>query len=608
MTSPFRREGGAVPRIVDIARLQFVEVRGRAELVQLVIDLVRGPDTAVRPIDRLDLDVLEAGPYLDPVELRQRDPVGHVKSIPVRGIPRDIGLLRIDLAVEHGEAPTRPGWGVVRIGYAHFEQLVDVAGAHLGGEPVARPEEVVLRQARGQQQALVLRKTGPQGQRPRLLLRHRYVQVHLVIGAGNSLGLHVHALHERQSLDPHTRTLDQRAVVPGALHLAKLAAIDTFLGVLVSGDPDIAHIDARARVDKKRDRYLTVVLVHVRDRIDVRERETFLGQALADALGGFGHLAARERSIDVHIDQLFQFLARDHELPGELGPSHGVALTFIHIEGDEQILAIGRQRHLRRIDIELQKAPIQIVRAQLLQVSGELLPRVVVAATEESPPAWHPRLEPAGEFARAVAVVADHVDLANLRHRPFRYFDLHIHPVARQVDDLDIDLDVVAAAGEILLPQFALDPVQHRPIEHTTRAQARGIERLAQTLVGYIAIAGKVDFVDRGPFRNHHHQHIAAPGDLHIVEETRLEQLADHLRATAVVEGIAHLDRQIAERGPGGNPLQSLDLDVLDLVGLAPGRTRQPQQTDQGHSSQAVSRHALRQKKAARQASRRHPG
>jgi hypothetical protein len=56
-------------------------------------------------------------------------------------------------------------------------------------------------------------------------------------------------------------------------------------------------------------------------------------------------------------------------------------------DGDEDLLAVGRDRDLRRLDVELEIAAVEVVGAQRLQVGGELLLRVLVVLGEPREPA-----------------------------------------------------------------------------------------------------------------------------------------------------------------------------------------------------------------------------
>ena len=69
---------------------------------------------------------------------------------------------------------------------------------------------------------------------------------------------------------------------------------------------------------------------------------------------------------------------------------------------------------------------------------------------------------------------------------------------------------------------------------------------------------------DRRPLFDHHDQHVAFGLEAHVLEEAGRVQRLDRGGALFVIEGIADLDRQVAEYGAGLGALDAFDADVLD--------------------------------------------
>ncbi len=103
----------------------------------------------------------------------------------------------------------------------------------------------------------------------------------------------------------------------------------------------------------------------------------------------------------------------------ELHAGHGVGLAFVDVDRDRDVLLVGRDRDLRRLDVELEVAAVQVVGAQRLEVGVELGARVAVGLGVPVEPAAVVEVEQALQRAFGEGLVADDADLADLRGRAF---------------------------------------------------------------------------------------------------------------------------------------------------------------------------------------------
>jgi hypothetical protein len=90
---------------------------------------------------------------------------------------------------------------------------------------------------------------------------------------------------------------------------------------------------------------------------------------------------------------------------------------------------------------------------------------------------------------------------------------------------------------------------------------------LERVLVEFLG-AGDLDRRDCRPLVQHHHQHACIDLEPDVLEESGAEQGLHRLRGLVVVEGVADLDREIAEDRAGLGSLDALHPDIADHEGL----------------------------------------
>ena len=195
-----------------------------------------------------------------------------------------------------------------------------------------------------------------------------------------------------------------------------------------------------------------------------------------------------------------------------------------------------------------------------------------------------------GDLLVAVAVVADQVDVADLRRLAFLDVQGQVDAVAVEPLHARADLDAVLAAVVVLAVQFLGDAIQVEAVEGLAFGQADVLEALQQVFGLQVLVADQGQLVDGGPFDHGDHQDAALVVQAHVLEEAGLVQRAQRLGGLGGVEGVAALDGQVGEHGACADALQAVDADVADRERcerrLRPGRQRE--RRGQGKCEQAA--------------------
>jgi len=280
---------------------------------------------------------------------------------------------------------------------------------------------------------------------------------------------------------------------------------------------------------------------------------------------------AREGVARAQLDLLHQLLRVDHQVAGQLDLVDRVLLAFGHVDGDVDLALVGGDGDLRRLDVEIQIAAIQIPGVQAFKVAGQLLARVFVVAGDETEQVRGRQGKGATQGFVVEHLVADDVDLADARDVPFGDGDVDPHPVSGQVGDFGVDLHAVLAVGVVLALQFLAQLVERRRHEHPAGGQARLAQAFLQVLGLDVLVAGDVQLGNRRPFRHVDDQHVAVPVQLHIAEELGLEQGADDGARPLRVEAVADPQRQGDQHRAGRNALQAVQADVAYREGVRVG-------------------------------------
>src|SRR5690606_16422801 len=394
------------------------------------------------------------------------------------------------------------------------------------------------------------------------LFFHVNVDVDLVGRAGHRFGGHVDFAEVTQPVDAVARDLEVARVVPGGLFLAHFAAHHRVAGARVAADLDTAHIDAPARVDVERHVGLVLVAVQRGVGIHVGERVAQFAQVVGNGLGRIVGLGRRKDLAFLGLHQVVDFLVQAQQVARQLDAAHLVGLALVHRDGNVDVLAVGRDRDLRRLDGELQVALVQVERAQPLDVALELLARVFVGVRVPGEPAGRGEVEQVEQVAFGKGFVAHDADLADLGDLALEHVETDAHAVARQRGDGGGDLDAVLALAQVLFLQFEFGPLEHRLVEDAALAEADLHERLGDRLGVEFAHAVERDRRDGRAFLYDHHHDVIVGLDLHVAEEARAVQAAHRLGGVGFRELLADLDRQVAEHGAGVGALNAFYADI----------------------------------------------
>lgn len=308
-------------------------------------------------------------------------------------------------------------------------------------------------------------------------------------------------------------------------------------------------------------------LIDFRLRVHRRERVAVLAELVDDRLRRLLQLLGREAVARLDLDELLELGLAIQQIAGELHARYRVRLAFVQRHRQVHVLLVRRDRHLRRLDVELQVPAVQVVRAHVLEVARQLFLRVQVVLRVPREPVRRGQLHLVAQRARLERLVADEVDLANLRARAFGDREQDRHAVRVDRRDRRRHFRRVEAARQILALELLLRLVDERLVVVTPLRQAHGLQRLVQVVLVEFLDAGEVDRRDRRTLLHLDDHDAALRRDPHVVEEARRVQRANRLGCLVVGERIALLDRQVGEHGTRFDALQAFDLDVLHHEG-----------------------------------------
>ena len=170
-------------------------------------------------------------------------------------------------------------------------------------------------------------------------------------------------LEVAQPLQTGLGLINQVSRSPAPFHLPHFTAQNIIFCLGVTTEVDPVYISALARVYHKGDGHGAIVM-GFRYAIDVGEGIAFVTQATGDQLGRSGHHFTREHLALLDQQQGAHFFFRHLQLTAELDLTHGEFLAFIHVDGDVDVLLVWGNGHLRRADIHVDIATIQVIGTQ----------------------------------------------------------------------------------------------------------------------------------------------------------------------------------------------------------------------------------------------------
>jgi len=394
------------------------------------------------------------------------------------------------------------------------------------------------------------------------------VNIDLIITTRYGRGFHVDFLEVAQTFQACLGLVDQVGRSPAAFHLAHFAAQHFIFGLGIATEVDAVDIGALARIDGKSDGDTVVLVVGLRDTVDVGKGITLVAQTASHQLGGRRHQLAREHLALLNQQQGFDFFLRHLEIAGQLDFADRVLLTLVDVDGDVDMLLVRRDGHLGRGDVHVDIAAVQIVGAQPLQITGQLLAGILVVVLEERQPVAGLQLEQVDQLLVSEYRVTHHVDVLDGRHAAFVDSDLQGHTVARLGNHFCLDLRRITALGHILALQLVAHALQRGTLEDLTLGQPGLIQALEQVFGGNRLVALDLDAGNGRPLNYADDQDVAVATQLDILEEAGFEQRAGGLYQTLVADLITDAQRQGAEHAARRDTLQAIDANIVDGEGL----------------------------------------
>ncbi len=308
-------------------------------------------------------------------------------------------------------------------------------------------------------------------------------------------------------------------------------------------------------------------------RVDPGERIAEHAEAFAEGPGGVGHglgaigLARPDRHQRLEVFFLAQVLAL------QLDGGHGVGLALADVDGDRDVLLVGRDRDLGGLDVELEVPAVEVIGTQCLEVGIELRARVAVCLGVPVQPAAIVEFEQAAQGAGGERLVADDPQFADARRRALVDREGDIDAVALERCHGGHHFGTVQAAGEVLALELLLRAVGKRLVERLAFTDAEVLEGLDQRVLLEFLQAHELDASDHRAFLDDQHHDASVDLDAHVLEEPGREQRAQCRRSLLVGVGVTDAKRQRGEHRAGVRTLQAFHPDVLEHKGLdCPGR------------------------------------
>ncbi len=260
---------------------------------------------------------------------------------------------------------------------------------------------------------------------------------------------------------------------------------------------------------------------------------------------------------------------RDFQVAVELDVADGVLLAFGDVHSNVDVFFVGGNGHLRRGDIHVDIAAVQVVRTQTLEVTGKLFAGVLVVVPEKRQPVGSLELEKVGQVVFGKNRVTHDVDVLNGCDRAFVDLDFKTHAVTRLWLDLGIDRGRVTTLGNVLALQLVTHTFERSALEDFTLGQTRLLETFHQVISRNSLVALDVDARNRRPLDDIDDQDVTVAPQLDVLEESSLEQCTSGFHKTPIIRSLAHVQGQGTKHATGGNPLEAVDTDIGDSEGLS---------------------------------------
>ncbi|MNT12051.1 hypothetical protein D3C72_1469640 [compost metagenome] len=243
---------------------------------------------------------------------------------------------------------------------------------------------------------------------------------------------------------------------------------------------------------------------------------------------------------------------------------------------------------MRRVDLHLDIAAVQVVGLERLDVARQLGLRILIGLGVPAEPAARVQGQLLAQFLVLERLVADDVDLLDAGHIALVDGEHHVDAVTLDRRDGGGDLHAVQAMRQVLALEFLFRAVDGRLVENLGFTDADFLQRLDQHVLFKFLGTGKLHGRDGRAFLDQHHQHVAIGFQAHILEHARRIQGLDGGNALLVGERFADPHRQVGKHGARFSTLDPFDPDVLDSKWLDGQRVAGTESHDGGADQAAA--------------------
>ncbi len=242
-------------------------------------------------------------------------------------------------------------------------------------------------------------------------------------------------------------------------------------------------------------------------------------------------------------------------------------------------MAIGGNRNLGGVDIELEVARVQVIRTQRFEVGLKFLPRVLIVLRKPCEPAERAQLEHGEQFLLGECAVAYDVDSLDLRDFPLVHVEIDCDAVAFERRDGRGHLYAIKAPGQILAFELLLRLIEQGTVEDAAFLESDVTQPLLDLVLFEFLHPDEIDRSDGRPLLESHDQHVSLDLEPDVAKEPGSEQGTNRARGLFVGHRVADFDGQIAENSSRLDALDAFDANVPHDKGFE--RPRRPGEHEQ---------------------------
>ncbi len=232
-----------------------------------------------------------------------------------------------------------------------------------------------------------------------------------------------------------------------------------------------------------------------------------------------------------------------------------VLLAFCDVNGDVDTFFIRRQADLSGIDIEAGITAIQIVTAQGFKVARQFLFLVFAIAHHVPPRYFITQLEVRDKFVSREGMVADDIDLLDLRRNTFLEDQLEVNAVTRQRRHHRFHTGAVLTDAIVEIFQAFFDIGKRGAIQRLANTHARRLEVLLEHVIFHRFITGESDACNRRTLFYLNQKGITIAQDADILKVTGGEQSTNGITDVFIINRVACAHRHTEESRTNGDSL-----------------------------------------------------